>query len=170
VLLGVAVLAACGSDGKGKSGAGTTVASNAAAPIPTLPAAAERPLRGHLTMTGAVPLDMPKATGVCREHAHGLAREFVVKGAPELGLNGFVAAFGPTTVEGRTPVPANVKVFVKFIGLESAQTGTGVTISSDQQSITFDTDLAGGTGNSRNGARIPSAIMRGHISGTLRCT
>jgi hypothetical protein len=96
-----------------------------------------------------------------------LPREYVVRGGA-LGQYGFIAVFGPTGVNGGI-VPANIKVYVNTVGLESPQTGTGVTISADQQSVTFDADLAGGTGKSRNGAVIPTNIMRGHISGTLRC-
>ncbi len=169
LLLGAAVLAACGSDAKAaKSGATATTKAGIRGTVPTLPAAAERPLHGNLEMTGVLPLSLPKASGVCRDHPHGLPREYVVRGAA-LGRYGFIAVFGATAVAGAGTVPANIKVYVNTVGLESAQTGTGVIVSADQQSVTFDTNLAGGTGKSRNGAPIPSNIMRGHISGTLRC-
>jgi hypothetical protein len=167
-VLGIVVAAtafsACDSDG----GSGANANRVPATPATTAPPSMT-PLTGRLTMTGDRSLSIPRATGQCRQPTGGLPRSFVVTD-PQLGPGGYVSIYAPTDVPGRGTVPPNVKVFISGTGLISAISGTGVTVAPDQQSATVDVNLGGGTGNSRNGARIPSAIMRGHISGTLRCT
>jgi hypothetical protein len=164
--IGVAVaavaLAACDSDD-----GGSTTASTAATTATTTPPSVQR-LTGNVELTGDRPVSLPTATGECRLPANGLPKAFVVM-SPALGPNGYIAAYGPTTIPGAAPVPPNVKVYVNGVGMLSPASGTGVTVAPDEQSVSFDVNISGGTGNSKNGSPLPTLFIRGHIAGELRC-
>jgi hypothetical protein len=164
IVIAMTALAACDSDGGG-SGAAST--ATPATPATTAPPTTER-LTGNLRITGDRPLSLPAVTGECRLPANGLPKAFVVTN-PALGTNGYIAAFGPTTVPGRAPIPPNVKIYANGVGMLSPASGTGMTVAPDQRSVSIDADISGGTGNSRNGALVTTAFLRGHITGELRC-
>jgi hypothetical protein len=151
------------------SGGGSTTASTI---VPATPATTAPPtvqtLSGNLRITGDSSVALPDATGECRLHPKGLPKEFVVRSSA-LGINGFVAVFGPMEVPGRGPIPANVKVYAGGKGYVSPTSGTGVTVAPDQQSATVDVDVTGVTGGSRNGALITTGLLKAHITGRLRC-
>jgi hypothetical protein len=174
VLVGLAIIASVSTLSACDSSSGSTAPVTKTTPV-TIAAPLQKSMVVDLTLTGNRPdltMRLKGTKGACRFPTTGLPQTYIVSRLdfPELGPGGSVRVFGATPVPGGYTAPPNVTAYIKEVGLVSSNLGTGVRIQPDQQSVTLDTNLAGGLGGSYQGSLTdPVNTIFVHLVGTIRC-
>lgn len=138
-------------------------------PIPNRPPKTVPPttrkMRVDLKVSGYHNLAINGVVGECKFAPAGLPAAYVLTD-PKLGVGGQIAVYGPTPVAGKGTIPPNVKTMILGSGLLSTNTGQGVGIRPDLQSVSLNAKISG-PGVGPGGGIV--GFVSDQITGTLRC-
>ncbi len=135
----------------------------------------EQPMQIDLVLTSTNPLlsvPIKGNKGVCMFPGTGLAATFAVTAAdyPQLGPEGTLTVFGPTTIPRYGVVPPGVSAYVNGLGVTSPRATVGVTIDPTGKGATLNTKLYGGLGGSfASSLADPTYPLSTRVTGTIRC-
>ena len=161
-------LTAC-SSGSSKTATTTTT-------VTTPPATAAPRTTGmtvNLTITGSQPATIQGTKGICSFPSTGQPNTYLVSAAdyPQLGNLGSVRVFGSTALPNQPPIGPAVKLYINSLGFISAIANGGISVSTDGHQVDLDTALYGApSGSFADQLLDPTWTLRGHITGTIRCT
>lgn len=126
----------------------------------------------NLTLTGDRTATIQGTKGSCTIPAFGApSYEFTGKDYPTLGSKGSLTISGPVEVNGTVAVPASAKVLLADVGLTSPTDGSGISLTNNNMTVTVDTQVGGGTGQSEDiNLDNPSNTVTAQLTGSIRCT